>query len=106
MKRALPIHLESPRRDAQDGFVLASVLWLLAALAGLASIYSVYSIESATASRVPVDRLQAEAAIRAGAELAAYRALGLPASARPPHGALELSLGDSQVSVRYVSEST
>ena len=51
---------------ADSGFILIVVLWMLAALATLVSIGSVYAIETAVASRVPDDRLQTEAALRAG----------------------------------------
>ena len=46
---------------AQDGFVLVAVLWILAALATLASIYSSYTVNTAAASLVADDRVQAEA---------------------------------------------
>jgi hypothetical protein len=74
---------------ADDGFILIAVLWLLAALATLASICFVCAIETAVASRVPDDRLQAEVAPRAGVELTAYRALIAPKPQRPTYGVFE-----------------
>jgi general secretion pathway protein K len=92
----------TPRAD--NGFILVTVLWLIAALAGLASIYSVYSVNSAVASRLSDDRLQAEAAVRAGVELAAYQAISALAAARPAHGAFVTKLAGETISVRYRSE--
>ena len=95
------------RRDApptDSGFILVAVLWMVAALATLASVYSVYAVNTAAASHVADDRLQAEAAIRAGVELAAFQALAAPESARPTHGAFDARIGRAMVSVRYVSE--
>ncbi|HYA74083.1 MAG TPA: type II secretion system minor pseudopilin GspK, partial [Roseiarcus sp.] len=89
---------------ADNGFILVTVLWLIAALAGLASIYSVYSVNSAVASRLSDDRLQAEAAVRAGVELAAYQAISALAAARPARGAFVTKLARETISVRYRSE--
>ncbi len=52
----------------QGGFVIVAVLWILAALATLASACSVYVANSAAASHVTDDRLQAEASIEACVE--------------------------------------
>jgi general secretion pathway protein K len=90
------------RSDA--GFILIAVLWLLAALATLASIYSAYAINSAVTTRIPDDRLVAEAAIRAGVELAAYRELIVPKSKRPTHGAFETEVGQTKISVHFQSD--
>ena len=89
---------------ADSGFILIVVLWMLAALATLVSIGSVYAIETAVASRVPDDRLQTEAALRAGVELTAYRVLIAPKPQRPTHGAFETKVGQARISVRFRSE--
>jgi len=81
----------------EGGFILIAVLWLLAALATLASVYSVYAIESAVTSRVPD-------AIRAGVELAAYRALIPPKPQRPTRGAFDTQVGRTKISVHFLSE--
>jgi general secretion pathway protein K len=99
--------MATTRRDAapaDGGFILVAVLWMVAALATLASVYSVYAVNTAAASHVADDRLQAEAAIRAGVELAAFQALAAPESARPTHGAFDVRIGRTKVSLRYVSE--
>jgi general secretion pathway protein K len=87
-----------------SGFILVVVLWLLAALATLVSVGAVYGVETAAASRVPDDRLQTEAALRAAAELTAYRFLSAPKPQRPTHGGFETKVGQTRISVRFLSE--
>jgi general secretion pathway protein K len=89
---------------AEGGFVLVAVLWILAALATLASIYSSYTVNSAAASRVADDRVQAEASIRAGVEMAVFRQLELPEKARLVRGAFDMRVGRTSISVRFRSE--
>jgi general secretion pathway protein K len=89
---------------AEAGFVLVAVLWILAALATLASIYSSYTVNTAAASRVADDRVQAEASIRAGVEMAAFRQLALPEPARPARGGFDMRVGRTGVTVRFRSE--
>jgi general secretion pathway protein K len=97
----------TPARNerANSGFILIAVLWLLAALATLVSVGLVYGIETAVASRVPDNRLQAEGALRAGVELTAYRVLTAPKPQRPTHGSFETKVGQSKIFVRFLSES-
>jgi general secretion pathway protein K len=89
---------------AEAGFVLVAVLWILAALATLASIYSSYTVSTAATSRVADDRVQAEASIRAGVEMAVYRQLALPDKARPARGGFDMRVGRTGVEVRFRSE--
>jgi general secretion pathway protein K len=89
---------------AEAGFVLVAVLWILGALATLASIYSSYTINTAAASRVADDRVQAEASIRAGVEMAILRQLAVPMKARPARGGFDLRVGRTGVAVRFRSE--
>ena len=89
---------------AQNGFVLVAVLWILAALATLATIYSSYTVNTAGASRVADDRVQAEASIRAGVEMAVFRQLAAPEKARPARGGFDMRVGRTAVSVRFRSE--
>jgi general secretion pathway protein K len=91
-------------RHRDSGFVLVAVLWILVALATLASIYSAYAVNTATASHVADDRVQAEASIHAAVEMAVYQQLAVPELARPSHGAFELRVGRTSVSVRFLSE--
>jgi general secretion pathway protein K len=80
------------------------VLWILAALATLASIYSSYTANTAVVSRVTDDRVQAEASIRAGVEMAVFRQLVLPEKARPARGGFDMRVGRTGVAVRFRSE--
>lgn len=89
---------------SQRGFILVAVLWILAALATLASIYSLYALNTASASRLPEERLKAEMAIRAGVELAAYQVMAAPPNDKPAHGAFIATLGGAAIDVHYVTE--
>ena len=89
---------------AESGFVLVAVLWILAALATLASIYSVYAVNTANASHVADDRVQAEASIRAGVEMAVFRQLTVAEQVRPSHGVFVLRVGRTRVAVDFRSE--
>jgi len=93
-----------PPTASRRGFILVAVLWILAALATLASIYSVYALNTASASRLPEERLKAEMAIRAGVELAAYQVMAAAQNETPGHGAFVAKLGDATIDVQYVSE--
>jgi general secretion pathway protein K len=89
---------------ADSGFVLVAVLWILAALATLASIYSVYALNTVNGSHVADDRVQAEASIRAGVEMAVFRQLTVPEKVRPSHGSFNLRVGRTSVAVDFRSE--
>ena len=80
------------------------MLWILAALATLASIYSSYTVNTAAASQVADDRVQTEASIRAGVEMAVFRQLAAPEKARPARGGFDMRVGRTGVSVRFRSE--
>jgi general secretion pathway protein K len=103
MRAGATLASKSARR-AEAGFVLVAVLWILAALATLASIYSSYTVNTAASSHVADDRLQAEASIRAGVEMAVYRQLTLPEKARLVRGGFDMRVGRTAVSVRFRSE--
>ena len=91
-------------RRGEDGFVLIAVLWLLAALAALASAYAVFAVETAPSAALPEQRLRAEAALRAGVELCAYRQLAWPKPARPDGGAFSAEVGEARLDVVYRAE--
>ena len=90
------------RRD--DGFIVVAVLWILGALAALASIYAIYVTNTVVGLSVNDDRLQAEALVRSGLELTAYRLLAEKEDARPSQGAFRFRLGRSNVAVDFRSE--
>jgi general secretion pathway protein K len=102
--RSCVIASSSSAARAEAGFVLVAVLWILAALATLASIYSSYTVNTAVASRGADDRVQAEASIRAGVEMAVFRQLALPEKARPARGGFDMRVGPTGVAVRFRSE--
>ena len=104
MKARAMTSLPRSATRAEAGFVLIAVLWILAALATLASIYSSYTVNTAAASRVADDRVQAEASIRAGVEMAVFRQLALPEKARPARGGFDMRVGRTGVAVRFRSE--
>ncbi len=88
----------------ETGFVLVAVLWILAALATLASIYSAYAIQTAGASHILDDRVQAEESVRAGVEMTVLRQLSAPEKTRPSQGGFTLRIGRTDVAVRFRSE--
>jgi general secretion pathway protein K len=90
------------RPDA--GFVVVAVLWILGALAALASIYSIYVTNTAVSLSVNDDRLQAEALVRAGLELTAYRLSTQDPDSRPTSGAFRFRMGRADVAVDFRTE--
>ncbi len=94
----------SKRRNADDGFIIVAVLWILGALAALASIYSIYVTNTAISLSVNDDRLQAEALVTAGLELAAYRLSAGEADSRPTQGAFRFRMGRAGVAVDFRTE--
>jgi len=98
-----PLASSTPmRRD--DGFIVVAVLWILGALAALASIYAIYVTNTVVSLSVNDDRLQAEALVRSGLELTAYRLLAEKEDVRPTQGAFRFRLGRSNVAVDFRSE--
>ena len=90
---------------AQRGFILVAVLWMLAVLAALAAAYEVFAVNTAASAYLPQARVRVEAAIRAGAELAAYRQLAWPKQTRPSHGVFSAQMDSTRIDVEFVSES-
>src|SRR6516225_9089058 len=72
-----------PDDVGEQGFILVAVLWILSALAVLSAVYSVYVSDAAVAAHVTDDGVNAEAAVRAGVELAAYELTAAPESSAP-----------------------
>nr|WP_249137568.1 type II secretion system protein GspK [Bradyrhizobium canariense] len=86
------------------GFIVVAVLWMLAALAALALIYLTYVINTAVTVAVNADRLQADALVNAGLELAAYRLTARDEATRPTSGTFDARVGAGRVSVTFRSE--
>jgi len=86
------------------GFIVVAVMWMLAALAALALIYLSYVTNTAVTVAVNSDRLQADALVNAGLELAAYRLTAQDEATRPTSGTFNARVGAGRVSVTFRSE--
>ena len=93
----------SDGRQAERGFVLVAVLWILAALAALATIFSSFLATSARTIAVNDNMVQAEALVSAAVELSVYQ-LSLSGDARPARGSFQTRLHGADISVSFVSE--
>jgi general secretion pathway protein K len=80
------------------------VLWILAALAALVLIYLTYVTNTAVTVAGNTDRIQSDALVSAGVELAAYRLSTPNEAARPTSGTFEARIGAGRVSVTFRSE--
>lgn len=102
--------------ESERGFILVAVLWILSALAVLSAVYSLYVSNAAVAAHVTDDGVNAEAAVRAGVELAAYeltaapessgsaQLTAAPESSRPAQGGFAFRLGRSRIKVSFIAE--
>jgi general secretion pathway protein K len=86
------------------GFIVVAVLWILAALSALVLIYLTYVTNTAVVVAGSADRVQAEALVTAGVELAVYQLTGLNAEARPTSGTFNARVGTGKISVTFRSE--
>lgn len=96
-------HHSGALRDGR-GFIVVVVLWMLAALAALALIYLTYVTNTAVTVAVNADRLQTDALVNAGLELAAYRLTAQNEATRPTSGTFNARVGAGRVSVTFRSE--
>lgn len=90
--------------EAQRGFVIVAVLWILIALSSLAMIFAVYLSASARAMAIGDTDLQNEALVSAGVELTAYQLLLTGDDKRPVQGDFHFRMDDASVSVTFTSE--
>src|SRR6266702_7229151 len=90
-------------RQAQ-GFIVVAVLWILAALSALVLIYLTYVANTAVTVAASSDRVQADALVTAGLELAAYRLTGAGQEVRPTSGTFDARVGTGRISVTFRSE--
>lgn len=96
-----------PTRAGQGperGFILVTVLWILAALAAFTAVYAVYVSDTASASAVRTETLRADGLVVAAVELAALRLLSVPAQDRPISGEVRFRMGEANVSARFADE--
>ena len=98
MKRGL-----TSRRNAR-GFIVVAVLWILAALSALVLIYLSYVTNTAITVAGSTDRIQREALVEAGVELAAFQLAGRNEAARPTSGTFNARVGTGRVFVTFRSE--
>jgi general secretion pathway protein K len=98
-------HKPSRRFSQRDrGFIIVTVLWILAALAAFVSIYAVYVINTAIASRVSDQRAKAQALITAALEMTAYHLSLAPENKQPRSGTFGFRLSGGTASLRFISE--
>jgi len=92
-------------RTCRDGFILVAVLWILGGLAVLAAIYTLYVVNAAISLEVNNDRIQADASVSGALELTAYYLGAVKSEERPTSGQFNFRAGDTNVAVRFLSES-
>jgi general secretion pathway protein K len=86
------------------GFIVVAVLWILAALSALVLIYLTYVTNTAVVVAGSADRVQTEALVTAGVELAAYQLTAVNPDFRPTAGAFDARVGAGSVTVTFRSE--
>src|SRR5882757_9496800 len=86
------------------GFIVVAVLWILAALSALVLIYLTYVTNTAVVVAASTDRIQSDALVTAGVELAAYQLTAVKADARTSSGTFNARMGAARVSVTFRSE--
>lgn len=101
--RSMGFRATNRRGDAR-GFIVVAVLWILAALSALVLIYLTYVTNTAVVVAGSTDRVQGEALVSAGVELAAFRLVDASEAVRPTSGTFNARVGAGQVSVTFRSE--
>ena len=92
-------------KEAQSGFIIVAVVWILGALATLAVIYSLFARQTALEFVDHDEVLQAHALEESGVELAAYE-LTARADLRPLTGRFTFRQGRAAIDVTYRSENS
>jgi general secretion pathway protein K len=94
-----------PRHCAdQRGFIVVAVLWILAALSALVLIYLTFVTNTAVVVAASAERVQSDALVTAGVELAAYQLTAVGTEARRSSGAFNARMGGARLSVTFRSE--
>jgi general secretion pathway protein K len=86
------------------GFIVVAVLWILAALSALVLIYLTFVTNTAVVVAASTDRVQSDALVTAGVELATYQLTAVREDARPSSGTFTARIGGARVSVTFRSE--
>ncbi len=92
------------RQRGARGFIVIAVLWILAALSALVLIYLTYVTNTAIIVAGSTDRIQTEALMTAGVELAVYHLTTVKGGSRPTSGTFNARVGTSRVFVTFRSE--
>jgi general secretion pathway protein K len=93
-----------PDHGNARGFIVVAVLWILAALSALALINLTYVTNTAVVVAGTTERVQTEAMVTAGVELAAYQLTGGTKESRPTSGTFDARVGAGRISVTFRSE--
>ena len=91
-------------RPRDRGFIVVAVLWILAALSALVLIYLTFVTNTAVVVAASTDRVQSDALVTAGVELAAYQLTAVGEEGRPSSGTFNARMGAARVSVTFRSE--
>jgi general secretion pathway protein K len=86
------------------GFIVVAVLWILAALSALVLIYLTYVTNTAVVVAASTDRVQTDALVSAGVELAVYRLTAVKDDDRASSGTFNARIGAARISVAFRSE--
>src|SRR3979411_2135076 len=86
------------------GFIVVAVLWILAALSALVLIYLTYVTNTAVVVAGSTDRVQAEALVTAGIELAVYHLKTVKEGLLPTSGTFNAKVGTGKIAVTFRSE--
>jgi len=93
-----------PAPRGTRGFIVIAVLWILAALSALVLIYLTYVTNTAIVVAGSTDRIQTDALVTAGVELAAYHLTTVKGGLLPTSGTFNARIGVSRVFVTFRSE--
>ena len=91
-------------RRGGRGFIVVAVLWILAALSALVLIYLTFVTNTAVVVAGSTERIQTEAMVTAGVELAALQLTGSNENARPTSGTFNARVGTGRIFVTFSSE--
>lgn len=92
-------------KQAESGFIIVAVVWILGALATLAVIYSLFARQTALEFVDHDEVLQAHAMEQSGVELAAYELTARP-DLRPLTGRFTFRQGRAAIDVAFRSENS
>jgi general secretion pathway protein K len=91
---------------SERGFIVIAVLWILAALSALVLVYLTFVTNAAVVVAGSADRVQSEALVSAGVELAVFQLAGRNEETRPTSGTFSARVGAGRVFVTFRSEAS